>query len=54
MAKTGKELRGQLMTGAARDYKAWQDQRQFWLRVSITCAVIAVFMLGVAVGGAIS
>jgi uncharacterized membrane protein len=54
MKQTGKELRKQMIYAAARDFQAWQDRRRFWRRVSITCAVIAVFFAGVAVGGAIS
>lgn len=54
MTNTGKELRKQMIYAAARDYQAWQDRRRFWRRVSITCAVLSVFMFGVAVGGALS
>jgi type II secretory pathway component PulL len=54
MAQTGKQLRASLLTGAAKDYQDWERQRRFWQRVSITCAIIAVFFAGVAVGGAIS
>lgn len=54
MTQTGKELRKQMIFAAARDYQAWQDRRRFWRRVSITCAALAVFFAGVAVGGALS
>lgn len=54
MAQTGKQLRASLLTRAAQDYQNWERQRRFWQRVSITCAIIAVFFAGVAVGGAIS
>jgi hypothetical protein len=54
MVKTGKELRKQLILTAAQDYQSWQDRRRFWRRVSITCAALAVFFAGVAVGGALS
>lgn len=54
MAQTGKRLRASLLNGAAKDYQNWESKRRFWRRVSITCAVIAVFFAGVAVGGAIS
>lgn len=54
MDKTGKELRKQMIYAAARDYQTWQDRRRFWRRVSITCAALAVFFAGVAVGGALS
>jgi hypothetical protein len=54
MVKTGKELRKQLILTAAQDYQDWENRRRFWRRVSITCAALAVFFAGVAVGGAIS
>lgn len=54
MEKASKKLRASLLTGAAKDYQDWERQRRFWQRVSITCAVIAVFFAGVAVGGALS
>ncbi len=54
MVKTGKELRKQLILTAAQDYQAWNNRRRLWRRVSITCAALAVFFAGVAVGGAIS
>jgi len=54
MVKTGKELRKQLILTAAQDYQDWNNRRRFWRRVSITCAALAVFFFGVAVGGAIS
>ena len=54
MTQTGKELRRQMIYAAAQDYQAWQDRRRFWQRVSITCAALAVFFAGVAVGGVIS
>jgi anti-sigma-K factor RskA len=54
MVKTGKELRKQLILTAARDYQDWNNRRRFWRRVSITCAALAVFFAGVAVGGALS
>ncbi len=54
MVKTGKELRKQLILTAAQDYQDWNNRRRFWRRVSITCAALAVFFAGVAVGGAIS
>ena len=54
MVKTGKELRRQMIYAAAKDYQTWQDRRRFWRRVSITCAALAVFFAGVAVGGALS
>jgi hypothetical protein len=54
MVKTGKELRKQLILTAAQEYQDWNNRRRFWRRVSITCAALAVFFAGVAVGGAIS
>ncbi len=54
MVKTGKQLRKQLILTAAQDYQDWNNRRRFWRRVSITCAALAVFFAGVAVGGAIS
>ena len=54
MVKTGKELRKEMIYAAAKDYQTWQDRRRFWRRVSITCAILAIFFAGVAVGGAIS
>jgi hypothetical protein len=54
MVKTGKELRKQLILTAAQDYQDWNNRRRLWRRVSITCAALAVFFAGVAVGGAIS
>jgi len=54
MVKTGKELRKELILTAAQDYQDWNNRRRFWRRVSITCAALAVFFAGVAVGGAIS
>jgi cytochrome bd-type quinol oxidase subunit 2 len=50
MVKTGRELRKSLILSAAADYRQWENQRRFWRRVSITCAVIAIFFFGVAVG----
>lgn len=54
MVKTGRELRKSLILNAAADYQSWNNRRRFWRRVSITCAALAVFFAGVAVGGAIS
>jgi hypothetical protein len=54
MVKTGRELRKSLILDAAADYQSWNNRRRFWRRVSITCAALAVFFAGVAVGGAIS
>jgi hypothetical protein len=54
MAQTGRELRRQMIYVAAADYQKWNNERRFWRRVSITCAVVSVFLAGVAVGGAIS
>jgi len=54
MVKTGKELRKQLILTAAQEYQDWENRRRFWRKVSITCAALAVFFAGVAVGGAIS
>ena len=54
MVKTGRELRKSLILNAAADYQIWNNRRRFWRRVSITCAALAVFFAGVAVGGAIS
>jgi hypothetical protein len=54
MAQTGRELRRQMIYVAAAQYQKWESERRFWRRVSITCAVVAVFFAGVAVGGAIS
>jgi len=54
MVKTGKELRKELILTAAQDYQDWNNRRRFWRRVSITCAALAVFFAGVAVGVAIS
>jgi len=54
MAQTGKELRKQLILTAAQEYQAWENRRRFWRKVSITCAALAVFFAGVAVGSAIS
>ena len=54
MVKTGRELRKSLILNAAADYQSWENRRRFWRRVSATCAVLAVFFAGVAVGGAIS
>ncbi|NBV32590.1 MAG: hypothetical protein EBR81_01980 [Proteobacteria bacterium] len=50
MVKTGKELRKQLILTAAQEYQDWENRRRFWRRVSITCAIIAVFLGGVSVG----
>lgn len=54
MVRTGKELRKQLILTAAQEYQDWENRRRFWRKVSITCAALAVFFAGVAVGGAIS
>lgn len=54
MVKTGRELRRSLILNAAADYQSWNNRRRFWRRVSITCAALAVFFAGVAVGGALS
>jgi len=54
MAQTGRELRRQMIYVAAAQYQKWESERRFWRRVSITCAVVAVFFAGVAVGGSIS
>ena len=54
MTQTGKELRQQMILSAAKDYQDWNNRRRFWRRVSITCAALAVFFAGVAVGGALS
>ena len=50
MAQTGRELRRQMIYVAAAEYKKWENERRFWRRVSITCAVVAVFFAGVVVG----
>ena len=53
MEKASKKLRASLLTGAAKDYQDWESRRRFWIRVSITCAALSVFFLGLAVGRAI-
>jgi hypothetical protein len=53
MTKTSKKLRDSLIFDAAKDYQDWEARRRFWIRVSITCAALSVFFLGLAVGMAI-